>query len=79
MNISRSSAGFLERSRIVTPQRHRAKFFGHNLLSHFRPVVHLPILVEADSPDRHVVAVPDENRQPYIPALTAEDVFGELE
>jgi len=79
MNISRSSAGFLERSRIVAPQRHRSKFFGHNLLSHFRPVVPLPCLVEADGPDEHVVAVPDEERQPYIPEKTADEVFGELE
>jgi len=79
MNISRSSATFLERSRIVAPKRHRAKFSGHNILSHFRPVVCLPCLVEADSPDDHVVAVPDADRQPYIPTPTAEDVFGELE
>lgn len=79
MSVSKSSALFLERSRIVAPQRHRAKFFGHNLLSHFRPVVHLPCLVRADSPDEHVVAVPDDERQPFIPTPVAEDVFGELE
>lgn len=70
---------FLENSRIVTPKRHRAKFFGHNILSHFRPVVHLPCLVGADSPDNHVIAVPDAERQPYIPTPTAEDTFNCVE